>query len=87
MEFTPTSVIINFDKPRLLKTMWRFRDTTTPNFIHTTGIFLALECCRVVDGIGYQDNWDKFLNLPDYASPLRTRHENEWQQLIVEWDS
>ncbi|MFZ0751614.1 MAG: hypothetical protein WAM70_19800, partial [Pyrinomonadaceae bacterium] len=85
IEFKASSVIIDFDKPRLLERIWEKKKHEIPNFVHTTGIFMHLEDCTIVPPKGKRDYWSEFLNDPKFASTLTLVPENDWQRLVISW--
>jgi hypothetical protein len=85
IEFSPTSVVMDFDKPKLLQTVWEKKELGVPNFVHTTGIFMHFENSTVTHVRGERDNWGKFLNSPEFAAPLMFETENDWHRLVTRW--
>ncbi|HMG73259.1 MAG TPA: hypothetical protein VK582_07130 [Pyrinomonadaceae bacterium] len=85
IEFSPASVVIDFDKPKLLQTVWEKKESGVPNFVHTTGIFMQLENSRITHVRGERDRWGKFLNSTEFAAPLIMEAENDWHRLAIRW--
>lgn len=84
--FTPYSVLIDFDKPKLLKAIWAKHGMREPNLIHTTGIFESLRRSEILDLPQYKkDKWDDFLTSETFARLLTLEPDSQWQQLIMGW--
>jgi hypothetical protein len=88
IEFQPTSVVMDFDKPQLLQNIWERKERSEANVDHTIGIFKLLE-----QGIveprreAYKKNsWAGFLNDEKFASPLTLENQNDSLRLVVRWD-
>lgn len=83
IEFSPGCIAIEFDKPKLLEVVWEKKRTDTPNFVHTTGIFMLLEDCQAT---GFKkDLWGQFLNNAEFASPLTIEADNDWRRMLIKW--
>lgn len=85
LQFLPSSVIIDFDKAKLLETVFTKKQHYIPNFNHTTGIFMNLEILNAVQVKNERDNWGRFLNNPDFRSHLNMQPENDWRRLVISW--
>jgi hypothetical protein len=85
IQFLPSSVIIDFDKPKLLETVFSKKQHYIPNFIHTTGIFMNLETVNTMLVKNERDIWGRFLNNPQFSSQLNMQYENDWKRLLISW--
>ena len=85
IQFLPSSVIIDFDKSKLLETVSSKKRHSIPNFIHTTGIFMNLEAVNAMPVKNERDQWGVFLNNPQFSSQLDIQYENNWQRLVISW--
>jgi hypothetical protein len=84
IKFKRDSVVIDFNKPKLLTELENRRIHGAPNLVHTTGIFLALERCQIIDTTE-TDGWDGFLKSPEFARPLSLVSEENLQRLTIGW--
>ena len=85
IEFKQSSVIIGFDKPKLIERLWDRRGFGRPNVIHTVGIFRMLENNWPLDEKKAKDPWSRFLNDRTFASQITSERDESNLQLILRW--
>jgi hypothetical protein len=87
IEFAPNSVIMDFDKPKLLRILWGRKDFAPPNVGHTVGIFKMLEACLVFQKSRRMKTitWEGFLNSAEFARRLTVEKDGKERRLTLRW--
>ena len=85
IEFKTNSVIIDFDKPKLIERLWDRRGFGKPNVIHTAGIFRMLENNWPLESKKAKDSWTRFLIDPKFATKIDAEPSENKLQLTLRW--